>query len=131
MYQNQDADATALKYAVINIAKEVWNQYYAPVFGIKDQPILAIYSHMIDAPLYLSAYPIGHIIDFQIGNYLKDKNLSNEVCRMYAMGRLTPKLWMERAVGTQINTTELLSSTQTAITNINETLKTGKKTQKK
>jgi hypothetical protein len=131
MYQNQDADAIALKYAVMSIAKEVWNQYYAPVFGIKDQTILAIYSHMIDAPLYLSAYPIGHIIDFQIGNYLKNKNLSDEVCRMYAMGRLTPKLWMERAVGSQINTTELLASTQTAIAKINEILKIGKKTQKK
>jgi hypothetical protein len=131
MYQNPDADASDLKYAVIDIAREVWNQYFAPVFGMRDQPILAIYSHMIDAPLYLSAYPIGHIIDFQIGNYLKDKNLSDEVCRMYAMGRLTPKLWMERAVGSQINTTELLASTQTAITKINETLKVEKKTHKK
>ena len=130
MYQNPDADAVALKYAVIQIAKEIWNQYYAPIFGIADQTILAIYSHMIDSPLYLSAYPIGHIIDFQIGNYLKDKNLGDEVCRMYAMGRLTPKLWMERAVGSQINTKDLLSSTQIAIDKVNETLKGAKKVRK-
>ena len=123
MYQNQDADAATLKDAVMTIAKEVWNQYFASVFGIKDQTILAIYSHMIDAPLYLSAYPIGHIIDFQIGNFLKNKNLSDEVCRMYAMGRVTPKLWMERAVGSQINTNELLASTQNAIAKINEAMK--------
>ena len=123
MYANPDADAAMLKYAVMRIAKEVWNKYYAPVFGMEDQTILAIYSHMIDAPLYLSAYPIGHIIDFQIGNYLKGKNLGDEVCRMYAMGRLTPKLWMQRAVGSQINTTELLASTQTAIDKIAESMK--------
>jgi len=131
MYQNPNTDAKGLKEAVIRIAKEIWNQYYAPIFGIKDQSILAIYSHMIDAPLYLSAYPIGHIIDFQIGNYLKDKNLGNEVCRMYAIGRLTPKLWMERAVGSQINTAELLTSTQTAINTINEAMKADKKSPKK
>ena len=127
MYQNPDASAERLKVAVINIAKEVWNTYYAPVFGIPDQSILAIYSHMIDAPLYLSAYPIGHIIDFQIGNYLKDKNLGDEVCRMYAMGKLTPKLWMERAVGSQINTNDLLIDTQTAIQKITESMKPVKK----
>jgi len=127
MYENPDTDANELKYAVIRIAKEVWNKYFAHVFGIKDQPILAIYSHMIDAPLYLSAYPIGHIIDFQIGNYLNDKNLGDEVCRMYAMGRLTPKLWMQRAVGNQITNKELLSSTSIAIQKINEAMKPPKK----
>jgi len=131
MYENPDTDALGLKYAVISIAKEVWNQYYAPIFGIADQSILAIYSHMIDAPLYLSAYPIGHIIDFQIGNYLKDKNLGDEVLRMYAMGRLTPKLWMQRAVGSQITNTELLSSTSIAIQKINEAMKPLKKGTKK
>jgi len=131
MYENPNIDAQDLKYAVIRIAKEIWNQYYAPVFGMIDQPILAIYSHMIDAPLYLSAYPIGHIIDFQIGNYLKGKNLGDEVCRMYAMGKLTPKLWMQRAVGSQITNTELLESTKTAIQKINELMKPHKKGQKK
>jgi len=130
MYQHPDANAIDLKYAVMQIAKDIWNLYYAPVFGIIDQTILAIYSHMIDSPLYLSAYPIGHIIDFQIGNYLKDKNLGDEVYRMYAMGRLTPKLWMERAVGSQINATELLNSTQKALDKITEASKPVKKGKK-
>jgi len=131
MYQNPNTDARGLKEAVIRIAKEVWNQYYAPVFGVYDQPILAIYSHMIKTPLYLSAYPIGHVIEFQIGNYLEGKNLGDEVTRMFAMGRLTPKLWMERAVGNQINTTELLANTQTAINRVNEAMKAAKKPRKK
>ena len=62
MYENKNCTPEELKKSVINIATEVWNEYYAPVLGVKDSPILAIYSHAIDNPLYLSAYPIGHII---------------------------------------------------------------------
>jgi hypothetical protein len=43
------------------------------------------------------------------------------------MGRLTPKLWMQRAVGKQINTDDLLNSTQAAIDKINESTKKTKK----
>ena len=74
--------ADELKTEVIKMAKEIWNTYYAPVFGTKDEPILAIYSHMIDAPLYLSAYPLGHLIQFQLEEYLKGKNIGTEVQRI-------------------------------------------------
>ncbi|MBU0764797.1 MAG: hypothetical protein KJ607_08180, partial [Bacteroidetes bacterium] len=57
LYENPDATPEYLKNRVIIIAKDIWNKYYAETFGISDQPILAVYSHMIDAPLYLSAYP--------------------------------------------------------------------------
>jgi hypothetical protein len=50
---------------------------------------------------------------------------------MYAMGRLTPKLWMQRAVGSQITNKELLSSTNIAIQKINEAMKPPKKGPKK
>ncbi|MBU1718268.1 MAG: hypothetical protein KKA07_04275, partial [Bacteroidetes bacterium] len=60
MYEHPDATPAQLKEAVISISKDVWNKYYAEVFGVKDSPILAIYSHMIDNPLYLPAYPLGH-----------------------------------------------------------------------
>lgn len=59
MYENPSTDAVQLKENVIRIAKGVWNDYYAPVFGIEDQNILAVYSHMIEIPLYLPAYPWG------------------------------------------------------------------------
>lgn len=114
MYANPNADAYQLKEAVIRIAKEVWNQYYAPVFGVKDQTILAIYSHMIDAPLYLSAYPIGHIIHFQLESYLKDKSLGKEVERIFALGKLTPNLWMQKAVGEELSVKPLLAETTLA-----------------
>jgi hypothetical protein len=118
MYAHPKANAEQLKTAVLNIAKEVWNQYYAPIFKTNDQVILACYSHMICDPLYLSAYPIGHLIDFQLEKYLNGKNLGTEVQRIYSMGRLTPDLWMQRAVGEKLSTTPLLKATSKAVEDV-------------
>ncbi|MBI5219796.1 MAG: hypothetical protein HY958_12785 [Bacteroidia bacterium] len=115
MYQNPDAAPEQLKTQVIAIAKDVWNKYYAPVFGIKDQPILAIYSHMIDAPLYLSAYPIGHLIDFQIEKQIKGKSFADEIQRIYTKGKLIPQLWMKEAVGAEISCDPILEATSEAL----------------
>lgn len=103
MYANPNATPAQLKEAVIAAAKEVWNAYFAPVLGGKDEPILAIYSHMIDNPLYLSNYPMGHLIDFQIEQQVRGKSLANEFQRMYTQGRLVPQVWMKNAVGNEIS----------------------------
>jgi hypothetical protein len=102
MYANPEATPAQLKEAVIAAAKEVWNSYYAPVLGGNDEPILAIYSHMIDNPLYLSNYPMGHIIEFQVEQQVKGKPLAAEFDRMYTQGRLIPQTWMKGAVGQEI-----------------------------
>lgn len=115
MYNHPHANANQLRDAVIQIAKDVWNQYYSPVFKVKDEPILAIYSHMFIDPLYLPAYPIGHIIDYQLESYLKDKNTGEEVTRIYKMGRLEPNLWMKRAVGDNLSVEPLLKHTEEAV----------------
>ncbi|MCE1166932.1 MAG: hypothetical protein LWX70_02430 [Sphingobacteriia bacterium] len=115
LYENPNATAAQLRDQVMVIAKDVWNKYYAPVFGVKDQTILAIYSHMIDAPLYLSAYPIGHLIDFQIEQYLSGKDFATEVTRIYSMGRLVPQEWMRRAVGGPISIKPIQEATRKAL----------------
>jgi hypothetical protein len=115
LYANPEATPAQLKEQVIIIAKDVWNKYYAPVFGSKDEPILAIYSHMIDAPLYLSAYPVGHLIDFQIEGQIKGKNFAAEVQRMYTQGRLIPQIWMKNAVGKEISNQPMLDATTEAL----------------
>lgn len=120
MYSHPDCTASELKNAVIKTAKEVWNDYYAPVFGEKDSPILAIYSHMIDYPLYLSAYPIGHLIDFQIEKQIKDKSFADEVYRIYSQGRLTPQIWMKNAVGNEVSGEPMLEAAENAITAFSE-----------
>lgn len=120
LYQHPNTTASELKTAVISIAKDIWNKYYAPVFGIEDSPILAIYSHMIDYPLYLSAYPVGHLIDFQIEEYLKGKVFAEEVKRMYKQGRLSPQAWMRNAVGSEISGQPMLNAAAEALKFIKE-----------
>jgi hypothetical protein len=115
MYAHPEATAAELKNAVITISKDIWNQYYADVFGSKDEPILAIYSHMIEIPLYLSAYPIGQLIQFQVEEQVEGKNFATEVNRMFTQGRIIPQLWMKGAVGNEISTQALLTAASKAV----------------
>ena len=111
-----------LKESVINIATDTWNKYFAPVFGVKDSPILAIYSHMVNSPLYLANYSYGHVIQFQIEEYLKGKKLAGEIDRMYKQGRLTPQQWMMGAVGSKISTEPLINALDKVLNNRNSCL---------
>lgn len=115
LYENPEATAEELKNAVIDFSKEVWNKYYADVFGSKDETILGIYSHMIAYPLYLPAYPIGQVIEFQVEEYLKNKDFAQEVERMFKLGRLTPQQWMKQAVGEELSVKPLLNATDKAL----------------
>lgn len=115
LYENPDANETQLKEQVIKLAKDIWNSYYAPVYGINDEPILAIYSHMISYPLYLSAYAYGNIIEFQLEEYLKDKNFAAEIDRIYRLGRLTPNQWMQEAVGSDMDIEPMLKAAKSAL----------------
>jgi hypothetical protein len=115
LYENPDATPAQLKQSTIAIATEVWNKYFAPVLGVKDSPILAIYSHMVDSPLYLANYSYGHVIQFQIEEFLKGKNFSAEIDRIYSQGRLTPQQWMTGAVGTKISTQPILNALDKAL----------------
>ena len=118
LYENPNATAEQLKDQVVATAKDVWNKYYAPILGETNSPILGIYSHMIDAPLYLPNYPFGHIVEFQLEQLLKGKNLATEVTRIYPAGRLTPQQWMINATGEKVSTKPLLLATQEAVTKI-------------
>jgi hypothetical protein len=119
LYENPDATIPQLKESVLRIATDVWNSYYAPVFGVEDSPILAIYSHMIDNPLYLSAYPVGHLIQFQVEQYMEGKNLSGEVYRMYTLGLLAPQVWMKTAVGEPVSIEPVIDAASEALKAIN------------
>ena len=115
MYANPNANPAQLKNAVISIAKEIWNEYYAPVFGVNDEPILAVYSHMIASPLYLSNYPLGHLIDFQIEQYIKGKNFATEIQRIYLLGSIIPQEWMRQAVGMELSIQPTLQAAAEAV----------------
>ncbi len=115
LYENPEADKGELKEAVLQIAKDVWNSYFAPVFGIEDQIILAVYSHMIDNPLYLSAYPLGHLIEFQIERHIEGRNLAEEMQRLCSQGRLIPQYWMQQAVGSDISIKPTIRAAEEAL----------------
>ena len=115
LYDHPQATPEQLKLAVIAIAKSVWNQYFAPVFGVRDQVILAVYSHMIDYTLYLPHYALGNVIQFQLEDFLKDKVLGPEMERMCAAGNILPQLWMKNAVGAEISVKPLLQAVDRAL----------------
>lgn len=119
MYEHPDATPVQLKEAVITIAKDIWNKYYADVFGMQDEPILAIYSHMIYRTIYLPAYPVGHLIDFQLEQHMKGKNFADEVQRIYTQGTVVPQVWMRQAVGSGISGKATLDAAATAVAEIN------------
>ena len=119
MYDHPNATPEELKDATVTIARDVWNKYYAPVFGKKDVVLLGIYSHMIDAFLYLPDYPIGHLIAFQIEDQMeKAGNIGREFERMATVGSVTPDLWMQKATGAPVGAESLLAATQKALTDL-------------
>ena len=115
LYANPNATAVELRDAVLKISKDVWNSYYAPVFGQNDQTILAIYSHMINSPMYLPNYAFGHLIHFQLEEHFKTHELAPEVLRIFALGQLTPDEWMKKAVGEPISNDPVLKATDEAV----------------
>jgi hypothetical protein len=116
MYAHPQATPAELREATLQIARDVWNQYYAEVFGRRDVVLLAIYSHMIDAGLYLPDYPIGSMIALQIKQQMRRAgDFGGEFERMSSQGRLTPDLWMQRATGAPVGPAALLEATQQAL----------------
>jgi len=116
MYDHPQATPKQLEEATVQISKDIWNRYYAPVFRKNDVVLLGIYSHMIDSFLYLPDYPIGHLIAFQIEEKMnKSGSIGPEFERMAKEGRITPDLWMERATGSPVGPEALLAATKQAL----------------
>jgi hypothetical protein len=115
LYENPEATPGQLKTQFIASALDVWNKYFGPVMGVRDSPILAIYSHMIEVPLYLPNYAYGQIIESQIEEYLKGKDFAGETDRMFMQGKLTPQQWMAGAVGKKISPQPVINALNSAL----------------
>jgi hypothetical protein len=120
MYDHPEATPEQLKQAMLNITKQVWNDYFASVLGMNNQILLAVYSHIIDGGMYTPDYPLGHIISFQTEEYLKQHNLATEMERMCKLGRLSPQIWMQNAVNSKISADPLISAAEKAVQNLSE-----------
>jgi len=119
MYDHPDATPAQLKEATLGTCRDVWNRYYAPVFGKRDVVLLGIYSHMIDSFLYLPDYPIGHLIAFQIeGQIEKTGRIGPEFERMAKIGNVAPDIWMKQATGSPVGPEALLAATEKALAEV-------------
>ena len=119
LYENPKASAAQLREAVITIAGDIWNKYYAPLLGEQDCPLLGIYSHMVGYALYLPGYPIGQLVQFQLEEHLaKCKTpveFAKEYTRIYQQGKLTPDAWMRGAVGEAMSIEPILKAVRKAL----------------
>ncbi len=116
LYDHPAATPAQFREAVVAIARDVWNRYYAPIFGVRDVTLLAIYSHMVDAGLYTPDYPIGHLIAFQVKEHFRGRSgpMGPEFERICQLGALTPDAWMRRAVGAPLSAEPLLEASAEA-----------------
>jgi hypothetical protein len=120
MYDHPNAKPEEIRDATLNLSKEIWNTYFAPVFRKKDVYLFGIYSHMISYPLYLADYPIGHLIAYQIEEKMKSAgSIGEEFERMARIGNVAPDLWMMNATGAIVGPDALLSATEQALKKIN------------
>jgi hypothetical protein len=117
LYEHPKASPAEFRAAVVSIAQDLWNRYYAPIFGVKDVPLLAIYSHLISNGLYTPDYPIGHLIEFQLEeHFAKVKGpMGPEFERICRQGAITPDAWMRGAVGGPLSAQPMLDATEKAL----------------
>lgn len=117
LYENPDATPAELRETMLAKAREVWNEYFADVFGVRDQVLLSVYQHMINRSLYLPDYPMGHIIAFQIERYFEtfEGSFGDELERICQLGKLAPDIWMHQAVGSAVSAQPLVEAATAAL----------------
>jgi hypothetical protein len=116
MYAHPEASPADLREATLAIARDVWNEFFAPVFGVRDSVLLGIYSHMIHSFLYLPDYPIGRMIAHQIEEQVrKTGEVAAEIERMSRIGNVSPDLWMREATGAPVGPEAMLAAVERAL----------------
>lgn len=115
MYEHPEATPAELREAVVELSRVVWNRYYAPVFGVRDAVLPAIYSHIIAYGLYTPDYPVGFLITGQVESYVRERDLATEMERMCRLGQLAPDVWMEQAVGEPVSNAAVIEAAETAL----------------
>jgi hypothetical protein len=117
LYDHPDASPAELRAAQVGFAREVWSSYLKPLLGTGPSDLLAIYSHQLSYPLYLSNYALGHLIAFQVAAHLAEPGvpLGTEIERITRLGQLTPDAWMRAAVAEPLSATPLLAAAQNAL----------------
>lgn len=122
LYAHPDATPAALREAVLHLAREVWDRWFAPRLGHPGCELLAVYSHMVAYSLYLPDYALGHIVAHQLLDALRRATaaappipLGVEIERIARQGHLTPDAWMRGAAGAPVSARALLDAARAAL----------------
>jgi len=115
IYANPGATEEEVRDAIISITENIWNTYFAEIFGVRDQHILSIYNHFITGSLYLFNYFLGDVIMYQLHDAYRSGDLAVKLKEACKEGNTTPGLWMSKAVGTGISTEPLMDASAKAI----------------
>ena len=120
LYAHPDASPAEFREAVVRLAQEVWNQYYAPLHGKRDVALLAIYSHMVNNEMYTPDYTLAHLVAFQIRAHFDKLGgpMGKEFERVAQIGAVTPNEWMRQAVGAPLSATPLVQAAEKALTQL-------------
>jgi hypothetical protein len=112
LYAHPDATPAQFREAVVRIAQDTWNRHFAPLFGVKDVSLLAIYAHMVGYGLYTPDYALGHLIAFQVEDHFRrtSSSLGAEFERVALIGSVTPDEWMRQAVGAAVSAQPLIDA---------------------
>ncbi len=124
MYAHPQAMPAELRDAVVDIAGDVWQRTFGPLMRDAPSVLLGIYSHMLAYPLYLANYPLGHLIAFQLEEHFRNHDLAQEFERVCKLGRLTPDLWMRKAVGAPLSAAPLIEAAERAVAALRATGRT-------
>ena len=127
LYAHPEATPADFRQAVVDIAQDVWNRYYAEIFGHRNETLLAVYSHMVDSAMYTPDYPLGHLISFQIEEHFRTVNrpLGAEFERLARQGQLTPDAWMRQGLGGPLSPRPLIAAAERALAALPHTAAAG------
>ena len=122
LYAHPEATPAQFREAVVAAAREVWNTHFAPLFGVRDVPVLAVYSHFVYRDLYTPDYGLGHLIACQVEEHFRKDpgRLGAEFERMARLGSITPDAWMRQAVGSPLSAQPLLDAAARALAAVEE-----------
>lgn len=118
MYQQKVFTTEQLKDQMIAIAKDIWNSYHAPIFGIKDEPILAVYNHQLNSSFYLAGYALAHLVHIQIEQFIEGKDFPTMIEQIYGFGDATPDLWLQNTIGSSLSVDAVIDFGRKTIDNM-------------
>ncbi len=117
LYAHPDATPAEFRAAVVGIATDVWNRYYASLLGRRDVTLLAVYSHMVGYEMYTPDYALAHLVAFQIRAHFDRLGgpMGREFERVAQIGGVTPNEWMRQAVGAPLSAAPLVEAAEKAL----------------